>query len=138
MDREELLKNMEETFEKCLETAKLKNQDYANDLDCFSNFSSIEELGITKTEIGFLVRMQDKWSRIINLINKKNSVEDETIDDTIEDFINYLALLKAYRRSKYIVKFECIKCEKSYTSDEIASNTGERYNYCKYCWEEEN
>lgn len=100
MNLEELLNEMEKTFKKCLETAKLKNQDYANNLDCFSNFSSIEELGITKTEIGFLVRMQDKWSRIINLIDKDNSVKDETINDTIDDFINYLALLKAYLKNK--------------------------------------
>ena len=55
-----------------------KNNDYGNDnLDTFG-------------KIGIMIRLQDKINRYINI--KKNNihlVEDESLDDTIKDLINY-------------------------------------------------
>ena len=61
-----------------LETFIKKNNDYGNDnLDTFG-------------KIGIMIRLQDKINKYINI--KKNNihlVEDESLDDTIKDLINY-------------------------------------------------
>lgn len=49
-----------------------------------------------------MTRMTDKFTRLASLLQpgREAQVKDESIDDTLDDFINYLALLKAYRQSK--------------------------------------
>ena len=60
------------------ETFLKKNSDYGNNnLDTFG-------------KIGIMIRLQDKINRFINVSkNNINLVEDETLDDTIKDLINY-------------------------------------------------
>ena len=60
------------------ETFLKKNNDYGTDnLDTFG-------------KIGIMIRLQDKINRFINVSkNNINLVEDETLDDTIKDLINY-------------------------------------------------
>ena len=102
VNREWLESEFKKSFDECYKIVVAKNQDYAGEGDPFRNFKSIEVNGITSVETGFLVRMQDKWSRIITLINNdgKANVKEEKLEDTINDFINYLTLLKLYRKSK--------------------------------------
>ena len=96
---DKMLEEIEELYKNNLEIIQQKNSDYANSSDDpLRNFKAVEKLGICSTETGMLVRMTDKFMRIINLIEKlqngdKEAVKDETIQDTISDFINYLALL---------------------------------------------
>ena len=61
-----------------LETFIKKNNDYGNDnLDTFG-------------KIGIMIRLQDKINRYINVSkNNIHLVEDESLDDTIKDLINY-------------------------------------------------
>ena len=78
-----------------------KNADYSgDDNEFFNNFLNVERLGITSVEKGLLVRITDKFTRINNLIDKEAKVKDEKIEDTIADFINYLAILGAYLKFK--------------------------------------
>lgn len=86
-----------------------KNNDYADPssfekdpLRVFRNFVLCDQLGICSTEQGFLVRLSDKFSRICNLLRAghKQTVTDESIEDTTKDIINYLILLMAYRKAK--------------------------------------
>ena len=60
------------------ETFVKKNNDYGNtNLDTFG-------------KIGIMIRLQDKINRFINVSkNNINLVEDETLDDTVKDLINY-------------------------------------------------
>lgn len=91
-----LLANMVETYNKCFSTAVAKNNDYGgSNNDPFANFRNSTIAGVT-VEKGILVRLMDKMSRISTLLDKEAMVKDESINDTIEDAINYLAILKAY------------------------------------------
>lgn len=93
-----LLDSLKETFDACLETAKKKNADYAGEnSDPFKNFKNATVVGVS-VERGIMVRLMDKMSRVSNLLEKEAQVKDEAVEDTIDDAINYLAILKAYRQ----------------------------------------
>lgn len=94
-----LLNDMENTFEACLATARRKNHDYGgSNNDPYANFRNSTIAGVT-VERGILVRLMDKMSRISTLLDKDAMVKDEAVDDTIDDAINYLAILKSYRKN---------------------------------------
>ena len=91
-----LLMSLAETFNACLLTAVAKNNDYGGtNNDPFSNFRNSTIAGVS-VEKGILVRLMDKMSRVSTLLDKEALVKDEAITDTIEDAINYLAIMKAY------------------------------------------
>lgn len=94
-----LLRDMASTFEACMNTAVSKNHDYGgSNKDPFANFRNSTIAGVP-VERGILVRLMDKMSRISTLLDKEAQVKDEAIDDTIDDAINYLAILKSYRKN---------------------------------------
>ncbi len=74
-----ILNNLEETY-------KNKNNDYGNSVaDTYEKFG----------ELSFLVRITDKYNRLITLCNPnapEQRVKDEKIDDTILDLANYCLL----------------------------------------------
>jgi hypothetical protein len=95
MNTKEFLERCENLYKKCLITLKKKNEDYSGDNDnAYRNFEAVERFNITELETGIMVRLTDKFTRIANLVNKRDpSVKDESIKDSIEDAINYLAIL---------------------------------------------
>jgi len=91
-----LIINLGHTFSNCLETAKRKNNDYGGiDSNPYANFYNSTIVGVS-IEKGILVRMMDKVSRISTLLEKESQVKDEAIEDTLDDLINYTAILKSY------------------------------------------
>lgn len=91
-----LLEDMEETFEKCLSIAKRKNADYGGGgADPYKNFKGSLLVGVNP-ERAILVRITDKLSRVSTLLGQEAQVKDEAIEDTIDDAINYFAILKSY------------------------------------------
>lgn len=90
-----LLESLKKTYTNVLEIAERKNADYAGDSDPFKNFKMCEQYKVP-VERGILVRISDKLSRVSNLLDQEAKVKDESIYDTIDDAINYLAILKAY------------------------------------------
>lgn len=73
-------KKPEETFKECRDIFAKKNSDYGNS---FLDYNLI----------GILVRLNDKINRTDNLINlKKDSINYESIYDTIIDSFNYIVL----------------------------------------------
>ena len=96
-------KNKEITKEKivkilddCFEMLKKKNADYADyNVGPFSNFENVTKLDLDVKD-SFFVRMTDKVSRIVNLLNKEPTLKSETLIDTCMDLINYLVLYETY------------------------------------------
>jgi len=101
MNQQQFIESIENTYKTGVEIIKIKNSDYANSDNPFKNFESAQIAGIN-IDRAILVRVLDKISRISNLLNKEASVKDESLEDTILDCINYLAILKAYRESNII------------------------------------
>lgn len=95
LDSNPLLMDMSRTFNGCLEIAIKKNQDYAGTGDPFKNFRGSEFVKVDPKR-AILVRTMDKISRISNLIDTNAQVKNESINDTLDDAINYLAILKSY------------------------------------------
>jgi len=85
--------HMRETFANCLSISVAKNADYANSDDPLANFRACQSFGVPLVR-GIMVRLSDKMARIGNLLDKEASVVDEKIGDSIDDAINYLAILK--------------------------------------------
>jgi hypothetical protein len=96
MTRDWFMNHLKQTFAEAMGIVEKKNQDYGADSNPFKNFELVSHLGIP-VEIGILTRFADKVARISNLIGgKQPAVVDETLDDTILDAINYLAILRAW------------------------------------------
>lgn len=105
MDREAFVKNIEETYKLGVDIIRKKNTDYAAGSDPFKNFKLFDSLfeGVdlnkaNRVQLMIIVRVLDKISRICNLLGKDAIVVDESVDDSILDAINYLAILRAHRK----------------------------------------
>lgn len=96
-----------------------KNSDYSTGGDlrrcAFDNFEFCEKAshGKMSTEHGFIFRMSDKFTRLINLITSNHGprVATEKVEDTIDDLIIYLMLFRAYREYRALVEREEPTCK---------------------------
>jgi hypothetical protein len=82
MNQEEKIEKYQSIQNELLETFIKKNNDYGN--------NNLDTYG----KIGIIIRMQDKINRYLN-ISKNNieiKVDDENLNDTIKDLINYCYL----------------------------------------------
>ena len=104
MTKEELFKEIENSQNKGLALIGMKNADYANSVNPFKNFDTVEPICNISSEKGLLVRMCDKITRIGNLLDKEADVKEESIEDTLLDLANYsyilLARIKARKDEK--------------------------------------
>ena len=96
--REDLIKELKEICDDLKKTAVDKGHDYSgDDGDTFKNIRMAARLGIVDNDNqSCLVRLGDKFSRLIQLTGKENTQKvDESIYDTTKDmmlytFYNYL------------------------------------------------
>ena len=97
--KEELFSLHKELCDKGLEILKKKNHDYSKG-HIFGNFMVAEALQAASAENGIIIRMSDKLSRLVSIIEKGNQVS-ESEEDTIIDLINYSVLLAGFRRYRH-------------------------------------
>ena len=103
MNRQQLFEMHIQMCDEALNLMRRKNADYAGSggENPFANFTRSEAMGLCSTEVGFLVRMTDKMSRLSSYVESgKLLVEDESVTDTLIDLINYSVLLAGYIKSK--------------------------------------
>jgi hypothetical protein len=99
--REDLFKLHETISKEALELMKKKNNDYASGADPFMNFRRAEYLGFATAELGVLIRMTDKMSRISTYLNQgKLSLSNESVYDAIVDIVNYSVILAGLLKDK--------------------------------------
>jgi hypothetical protein len=105
LNREEFYQSFESRFAKCIAISRRKNADYcggSEGADPFHNFRQAPGIAKITLEQGIVVRLTDKLSRLGSLLDPNSSgvqVVDESIDDTLNDVINYCTILGAYRES---------------------------------------
>ena len=110
-----LIESTEKLFAEALATMKKKNADYSGTKDGMKNFRISAQVANVKMSQDILTRLTDKVTRIGNLIVKDANVKDETIFDTIQDLINYAAILHyAFQIELRDGTYKIIEC----TSDE--------------------
>ena len=100
MTQEEYLEKFKKTTDFLVSIVSKKNKDYSVPNDAFANFKLCDTMGICKTDEGIVVRMSDKFQRIVNLLHKENAVKDETIKDSLLDLANYSIILYLYLNEK--------------------------------------
>ena len=96
MTRTELLTLHDETCRKCKSIMEKKNNDYAGSGqdDPFKNFKMASSFGIHPVQ-GILLRIGDKLQRVNTFAQDgKLAVANESVDDALEDVINYCILAK--------------------------------------------
>ena len=91
--KDDAIGRVSEHFARLAELMARKNRGYTgHDPDPWANFREVEPL--TTTEIGLMARTGDKWNRLKSLmLNPANDQVDEDIFETIDDMINYLAIM---------------------------------------------
>lgn len=88
---------VKETFDRLWELHQAKDADYAGQAP-LSNFRACGRFGVPAWK-GALVRMSDKWARLLSVIEKgKPDVTGETIDDTLDDLAVYAVIVRVLRK----------------------------------------
>ena len=109
---QDLYKIREEMYVKSRGIIAAKGHDYNREFVGSNHLFNIfvcEILGIVdRAERGLLVRMSDKFMRIISLwpIDVTAQVLDEKLDNTIADMHNYLDYLLLIRRKRYAFRIQ--------------------------------
>lgn len=91
----DILKFQDEIFANCRKAVAAKGNDYSGankNQDTFANIRIASDIGLVKNPAhSCLVRMMDKVMRLKNLTDPDitQQVKDESIQDTLEDLINY-------------------------------------------------
>lgn len=90
-----LLERTKTVFQEAYETMKKKNADYdsGKSEDGLGNFRLTSKLAGISMPQGIMVRLTDKMARLGNLLSNEAQVKNESLFDTIQDAINYLAIL---------------------------------------------
>lgn len=101
MTIDELLAMHEETCTVARDIMRAKNADYtAGSADPFANFRASEAVGV-QAELSILIRSLDKFQRIRSFVTLGSlQVKDESVDDAIQDVVNYMILLKGLIRER--------------------------------------
>jgi len=107
MDEDESYADFDDLLDKMRETYYNKNSDYNNN-SRWSNFDMCNEIGIPTVK-GIIVRMCDKFTRILSLTNKhymgvEPAVKDEKLEDTLFDMAVYslIAILALKRKEGHV------------------------------------
>jgi hypothetical protein len=93
-----------EIFKELEELHIAKDADYAGGIP-LSNFRRCEQFGIPAWK-GCLVRMSDKWSRLLSLVAKdgEHQVAGEGIKDTLKDLAVYSIIVLALLRHTALIE----------------------------------
>lgn len=94
MNSDDALSQHSELFDKALELLQRKRKDYSVGDDPFRNFRGSANWGVEPWK-GAAIRLNDKLVRFRNLAENggQGLVQDESIQDTIIDILNYTVIM---------------------------------------------
>lgn len=99
-----LIPGVKETFLKLIKLHEKKNNDYAGDKGPFFNFDFAKYFSSLFTNARdkvYAVVIGVKLARLVVLLNRGGKANNESVEDTFDDAITYMAIWKAdYVRSK--------------------------------------
>jgi hypothetical protein len=95
-------------FQQAYALVEGKASDYAEDDNVFSNFEFAAAAAGISVEQSFMNLIGVKVARLQQLIGNDKTPNNESIDDTLLDLMNYAGLLKAYRQKKINNEWEAI------------------------------
>ena len=100
MNSKDFLTHHKEFCDKMIAIVGAKNHDYSgNEENALYNFLAADRF--TTAEIGLLVRMTDKMSRVESFVKHGvYLVDDEKVEDTLLDLANYAAIMAAVVKEK--------------------------------------
>jgi len=92
MKKDEWFQYQAEVFEEIKSLTRAKNSDYTAGVDdAFANFRMAEQMGLDPLA-GLVLRMGDKWQRILSYMKQGLVVENEGIEDAFKDMVGYSVL----------------------------------------------
>jgi hypothetical protein len=95
ISREEIIEIAKDTFSDCLKKLDSKGNDYAEDSNGLSSFVLAGEMSKSDTRTSLFNMIGIKHSRLIQLTFSDKEVKNESVEDTFNDYINYLVLAKS-------------------------------------------
>lgn len=99
MNKDQFAADIQNTFARCYQIIKKKNHDYSGIEDPFGSFRHAQIAGVN-VKTALVLAVVQKVARLGNLLQRPAKVISESMEDTILDCINYLAILLAYIHSK--------------------------------------
>lgn len=93
---------IQEIFKKCQKITLSKRHDYTSDIDNHQNFKRSAEIAswfASKEDKSYAVLIGTKLARLASLLDQKEP-NNESIDDTFMDLVNYCALWCERRTEK--------------------------------------
>ncbi len=94
---------IQEIFTKCQKIALSKRHDYASEHDHHENFKRSAQLAswfISNEDKAYVVLIGTKLARLATLLNENKNPNNESIDDSFLDLVNYCALWAERRIQK--------------------------------------
>jgi hypothetical protein len=95
--------NLQEIFKKCHKITISKRHDYTSSADNHENFKRSAELSSwfrNEQDKAYVILIGTKLARLSTLLSDERSPNNESIDDTFMDLINYCALWCERRTEK--------------------------------------
>lgn len=98
MTYEERINRADYFLNQLADTLNKKGNDYASNVDAFSNFTNTATILKVQTEKVFIAEIVKKCSRIIELLDKPAA--NESVMDSVLDIAGYACLLDGYLYGK--------------------------------------
>jgi len=96
INRDDFIKDIKKELESCIAIIEKKNTDYAKSSDPIMNFRESALMSDLTPVRTMLVRIAEKLVRFRNVFftnGGETKVKDESVEDTIKDAINLLAIM---------------------------------------------
>jgi hypothetical protein len=97
---------LDEIYTKAKTILESKGHDYSNDGNRFANFEKVASVMNMTPEQAFVFYLSIKVTRLSELFGNNKKPNNESIEDTLIDLINYAILFYSYRTKMAFLGFE--------------------------------